>query len=91
VASQAETVAVADVLRGFILSKFMPGDPEESLRNDDLLLEGGIVDSASVMMLVVFLEERYGIQILDDELFAENFATVDRIAAFISSKLNADS
>jgi acyl carrier protein len=91
VASQAETVAIADVLRDFILSNFMPGDPEESLRNDDLLLEGGIVDSASVMMLVFFLEERFGIQILDEELFAENFATVDRITAFISSKLNTDS
>jgi acyl carrier protein len=84
----SETSAVTGAIREFILSSFMPGDPDDCLRDDDLLLEGGIVDSAGVMSLVLFLEERFGIQILDEELFAENFATVERIAAFVARKLN---
>lgn len=84
----SETGAVTEATREFILSSFMPGDPDENLRDDDLLLEGGIVDSAGVMSLVFFLEERFGIQILDEELFAENFATVERIAAFVARKLD---
>jgi acyl carrier protein len=85
--SPAETRVVTEAVRDFILSSFMPGDPDENLRDDDLLLEGGIVDSAGVMSLVLFLEERFGIQILDEELFAENFGTVDRMTAFVASKL----
>lgn len=86
-AHAAETDVVTEAVRKFILSSFMPGDPEENLHNDDLLLEGGIVDSAGVMSVVLFLEERFGIQILDEELFAENFGTVERITAFVAAKL----
>jgi acyl carrier protein len=88
-AGRTDTRVVAQAVRDFILSSFMPGDPDDNLRNDDLLLEGGIIDSAGVMSLVLFLEERFGIQILDEELFAENFATVDRITAFVARKLDS--
>ena len=43
--------SVAREVRGYILVNFLPGDPEDSLADDDLLLEGGIVDSGSVMSL----------------------------------------
>ena len=86
--SPTETCIVTEAVRDFILSSFMPGDPDENLLNDDLLLEGGVVDSAGVMSLVLFLEERFGIRILDEELFAENFGTVDRITAFVAGKLD---
>ena len=84
-----EIDGVTETVREFILSSFMPGDPDENLRNDDLLLEGGIVDSAGVMSLVLFLEERFGIGILDEELFAESFGTVERITAFVAAKLDS--
>ncbi len=41
------------------------------------------------MSLVVLLEERFSIRILDEELFPENFATVERIAEFIAGKLRS--
>jgi acyl carrier protein len=84
-----EIDGVTETVREYILSSFMPGDPDENLRNDDLLLEGGIVDSAGVMSLVLFLEERFGIRILDEELFAESFGTVERITAFVAAKLDS--
>jgi len=83
-----ETSLVPDEVRSFVLANFLPGDPAESLRDDDLLLEGGVIDSGSVMTLILFLEDRFGIEVLDEELFAENFATVGRIAAFVTSKIN---
>jgi acyl carrier protein len=73
-------------LRAYILENFLPGDPDESLRDDDLLLEGGIVDSGSVISVVSFLEDRYGIRVEDDDLVVENFATVERIATFVAAK-----
>jgi acyl carrier protein len=41
------------------------------------------------MSVVLFLEERFGIRILDEELFAENFGTVERITAFVAAKLES--
>ena len=86
--SSFDTPIISDVVREFILENFLPGDPEDTLRNDDLLLEGGIVDSASVLHLVLFLEDRFDIRIPDEELFAENFATVDHISRFVRSKVD---
>jgi acyl carrier protein len=79
---------VAGPIRDFILEHYLPGDPPESLRDDDLLLEGGVIDSGSIIDLVGFLESRFGIQVLDDELVVENFTAVDAIAAFVASKRN---
>ena len=78
--------SVAREVRGYILVNFLPGDPKDSLADDDLLLEGGIVDSGSVMSLVLFLEDRFEIRVEDDELVVENFASVERIAEFVVVK-----
>jgi acyl carrier protein len=82
----ADILVITGEVRAFILESFLPGDPAEGLRDDDLLLEGGIVDSGSVISVVTFLEQRYGIRVEDDELVVENFATVGHIAAFVSAK-----
>ena len=78
---------IVEAVRAFILENFLPGDPAESLRNDDLLLEGGIVDSGSVIAVVSFLEARFGITVADDDLIVEHFATVGHIARFVASRL----
>ena len=78
--------SVTREVRRYILANFLTGDPEDSLSDDDLLLEGGIIDSGSVMSLVLFLEDRFGIRVEDDDLIVENFATVVRIASFVAAK-----
>jgi len=78
---------IVEAVRAFILENFLPGDPPESLRDDDLLLEGGIVDSGSVIAVVSFLEERFGITVEDDDLVVEHFATVGNIARFVARRL----
>jgi len=40
-----------------------------------------------VFTLVAFLEQRYGIQVSDDELDWQTFATIDGIAGLVESKL----
>ena len=74
-------------IKKFILFKFLPGDEEQSLKDDDLLFEGGIIDSAGALTLISFLEQRYNIEIYDEELFPENFASVVHIFNFITEKI----
>ena len=80
---------VAEDVRRFILSDLLDGDESDWLSDDVLLLEQGLIDSASVVTLVAFLEDRFRIQVDDLELFPENFASVGHIAAFVRRKLQA--
>lgn len=52
-------------------------DPDEPLR----------IDSLGVIRLVTLIESELGIQIEDEELLAENFATLRAIDLLIASKL----
>jgi acyl carrier protein len=78
---------IVEAVRTFLLENFLPGDPAESLRDDDLLLEGGIVDSGSVIAVASFLEERFRITVADDDLVVEHFATVRHIARYVATRL----
>jgi acyl carrier protein len=49
-------------------------------------LLGSVLDSMAVLRTVVFLEREFGIQVADDELVPENFATIARIAGFVRAK-----
>jgi len=60
--------------------------PNFSLKNDTLLLESGILDSLSLLKLVVFLEKRFAVVVREEELVPENFKTIDSICSYIRSK-----
>jgi acyl carrier protein len=51
------------------------------------LLESGVMDSTSAMVLVMFLEETFGFPVADDELVRDNLDSVEKISAFVTGKL----
>ncbi len=55
------------------------------LWNTTSLLETGVLDSLSLLRLVVFIQERFGIVVDDVNLVPENFDTVDAICAYLRS------
>lgn len=73
-------------IRRFILSNFLFTNDESKLKNDDSLLEQGIMDSTGVLELVAFLEAEFGVKVADDELLPENLDSVDQISAFVERK-----
>ena len=56
------------------------------LADDTSLLETGILDSLSLLKLVVFLEERFGIAMGDTDLLPDNFASVNAICAYVRAR-----
>jgi acyl carrier protein len=78
-------------IRRFILTSFLFSDDESKLKNNDSLLEQGIMDSTGVLELVAFLESQFGIKVADEELVPDNLDSVDRIVAFVGSKQPAQS
>ena len=55
------------------------------LENTTQLLETGILDSLSLLRLVMFVQEQFGIVVDDLDLVPEHFASVDAIAAYLRS------
>ncbi len=56
------------------------------LKNDTPLLESGILDSLSILMLAQFLERQFGVVVRQKELVRKNFMTIDAICAYLRSK-----
>ncbi len=56
------------------------------LSDETPLLDSGILDSLSVLRLMIFVEERFGVTMSDDaDLLHENFASVNTICAYLRS------
>ena len=83
------TVDPADI-RAFITEIFLFGDGSR-LALDTPLLESRIVDSAGILEIVAFLEERYGIVVEDHDLVPGNLNTISNIRRYAESKRQAKS
>jgi acyl carrier protein len=58
---------------------------EPHVSPEEPLLEG-LIDSTSMLRLVLFIEERFGVRVEDDELVPENFETIRSLAEFVERK-----
>ena len=74
------------VINDYISREFIRDPALLPLADDASLLDGGILDSLSLLRLVVFLEERFGITMGDADLLPENFASVNAICAYLRSR-----
>ena len=71
------------VINDYISREFIRDPALLPLADDASLLDGGILDSLSLLRLVVFLEERFGIGVGDTDLLPENFSSVNAICAYV--------
>jgi acyl carrier protein len=76
-------------LERFVLDKVRAGRRRKSLDPDEDLLAAGTLDSLSLMELVAFIEERYGIEVSDEDLVMENFRTLRSIQELVEVKRGA--
>ena len=54
--------------------------------DDEPLIENGVLTSLQTVELVMFLEERFGITIEDEEFDEENFGSIEAISELVASK-----
>jgi acyl carrier protein len=74
-------------IRAFILEKFMSGEDPNKLTDETSLERAHVVDSAGVLEIMLFIEEKYGFEVETDDALPENFDTMRNIAAYIERKL----
>lgn len=50
------------------------------------LIENGVLTSLQTLDLVMFLEDRFGVTVEDEEMSEENFESIHAIAGLVASK-----
>ena len=78
---------VIEQLRHFIVEELEFSGSPDRLVDDYPLIDNRVVDSVALVQMVSFLEERYDIEIDDEELTPENFGTLRSIADFVAQKV----
>jgi acyl carrier protein len=70
----------------FVGEVYRKGSAGDALGADTRLLGGSVLDSIGLLELTVHLEEVYGVAIPADDVTAENFATLGRLARYLQRK-----
>lgn len=79
---------IAAILTTFVRETFMYARPDARLAPDDRLLEHGIIDSMGIVEIMEFLQSRFGVTVLDDEITEENLGTIDAITRYVVRRSN---
>ena len=74
--------SLVEQLSSFISSEFLNGN-DEGLDAFTPLLEWGIIDSTSLLLLVGFIKDQMGVQLRTSELKPKDLATLGAIAELI--------
>ena len=82
---------LAEIVYSFILENFLFGDTANPLNEEDSFLENGIIDSTGVLELVSFLEEKFAIEVGDEELIPENLDSIVNVVNYLQKKVKRES
>jgi acyl carrier protein len=73
-------------VRDFIVDELRWSGQREQLSPDYPLLDNGVIDSLALMQIVQLLEDECSVEIADNELVPENFASLSAIESLVESK-----
>jgi acyl carrier protein len=75
------------ILIAFIREHCLPRKLQTTLGLEDHLFETATIDSAGLIHFLGYIEERFGIDIPDEDLIPEKFTTIASIAEYIRGRL----
>ena len=73
-------------LTEFIATNYLFGDTASVPREDESLVERGIIDSTGILELIQFIESRFEVEVSESETVPENLGSISNLAEFIMSK-----
>jgi acyl carrier protein len=73
-------------LTEFIVNNYLFGDVARTPRDDDGLVEEGVIDSTGVLELIEFLESHFRIEVTEAETVPQNLGSISSLTRFVMSK-----
>jgi acyl carrier protein len=71
----------------FIVDELLIGGNKSRINPDESLFASGVLDSLSLLRLIAFIEEQFGVVVDDAEVVPDNFQTINEINGFITKKM----
>ena len=82
-----QATEIAQEVQSYLTEEFLFGR-SESLTDDTPLL-GNVIDSQGVIELVGYVQRHFNIDVEDEDVTTDNFATLKSVSAFIEKKLRS--
>ncbi|MBN1980933.1 MAG: acyl carrier protein [Chitinivibrionales bacterium] len=76
---------IKEILLEFICRHFIV--ERSQIDMDESLVDQGIIDSLGLVEIVSFITKKFNISIVEQELIRQNFGSVNKLVAFIVSKI----
>jgi acyl carrier protein len=73
-------------VRSFVQENFLYMHPNFILGDDDRLLEKGVIDSMSIVEMITFIEQEFGVTAMEEDISDANFGSLAGIARFVSER-----
>lgn len=73
-------------LRDFVRENFLYMYSDFQLADEDRLLEKGVIDSMSIVEVISFVEQEFGVSANEEEISDANFGSLSAIAQFVAKK-----
>jgi len=81
-----DMAAARDAIRAKVIDlASRTGTKKATLSDDDLIPETGLLDSAAIMELIVWIETRFDIEIEQSDLTIENLGSVNSIVQYVGA------
>ena len=62
------------------------GLESEEFEDDTLLFSSGLIDSFSMVNVIIFIEDTAGVRVHPADVTLDNFDSIDRILAFVQAR-----
>ena len=73
----------------YVVENLLPKGNTDKVSPEESLLDSGLLDSAGIFQLVMFLETDFGLDIPDEEFVPENFESIENIVKFVEGRRGA--
>ena len=84
---QLQTTEIEQEIRSYLTEEFLFGRSETL--NEETPLLGNVIDSQGVIELVSFVQQRFKIEVEDEDVTTENMATLKTLVALVEKKLRS--
>jgi acyl carrier protein len=85
----AAEAQIARSIKRYLCTELATDCREDTLGDEDSLLDSGILDSFGIMALLKFIEREYGVSIPAEDIEPEKFESVAAIARTVQARLGA--
>ena len=79
---------IAEDIRSFLFENYLFGYDEQNFSNDSSFLDLGVLDSTGILELILFIEGKFHIQVLDEEILPENLDSINCVSSLVYKKIN---